>query len=418
MRMPDYFKLWLYKVRVILDYLKQGKLLLLLKKVFLNRQKRQRLLLTMGKKVKPSFFTLSMDRTVKTVLIIDQYLGGGANFHREQKINDLLASNKAVILLLNDPLSSRFLLCYIHPTFRCYTQEKHFDQCMAVCAETPVSEIMLNNCVSYANAADIPLAITALQQKTHCKLSLFLHDYFSICPSYNLLNDKDQFCGIPELSTCRNCLAHHTGHFKQLLPNCDIDSWRKQWQTCLTAADSIYAFSNSSIDLLSKAYPALDRKKILLQPHKVNYIHYQPRIKKQDGLHIAIVGNINRVEKGRDIVLEMVKLIEQQNLPVKMTVIGSLDEAPKSMKLNITGPYEREQLPHMLEQSGANLCFLPSIWPETFSYICEEIMQMNFPLAVFDLGAPAERVKNYSKGVVIPVITANAALKNIMMSQV
>jgi hypothetical protein len=28
---------------------------------------------------------------------------------------------------------------------------------------------------------------------------------------------------------------------------------------------------------------------------------------------------------------------------------------------------------------------LPSIWPETFSYVAEELMQLGVPLAVFDL---------------------------------
>jgi hypothetical protein len=41
-------------------------------------------------------------------------------------------------------------------------------------------------------------------------------------------------------------------------------------------------------------------------------------------------------------------------------------------------------------------------------------MQMSYPLAVFDLGAPAERVKRYDKGLIIKKIDAQFALGEII----
>jgi glycosyltransferase involved in cell wall biosynthesis len=53
---------------------------------------------------------------------------------------------------------------------------------------------------------------------------------------------------------------------------------------------------------------------------------------------------------------------------------------------------------------------LPSIWPETFSFVAEELMSMQVPLCCFDLGAPAERVREYGLGRVIRETDAEAAL--------
>ena len=39
---------------------------------------------------------------------------------------------------------------------------------------------------------------------------------------------------------------------------------------------------------------------------------------------------------------------------------------------------------------------------------------MGMPVAVFDLGAPAERVKKYSKGLIIVKIDAEYALRKIL----
>jgi len=56
---------------------------------------------------------------------------------------------------------------------------------------------------------------------------------------------------------------------------------------------------------------------------------------------------------------------------------------------------------------------LPSIWPETFSYVAEELMQLGVPLAVFNMGAPAERVAQYENGMVIDRVDAAHALQQL-----
>jgi len=41
-------------------------------------------------------------------------------------------------------------------------------------------------------------------------------------------------------------------------------------------------------------------------------------------------------------------------------------------------------------------------------------MVMGYPLAVFDLGAPAERVRHYRRGLILPQIDAADALARLM----
>jgi hypothetical protein len=47
------------------------------------------------------------------------------------------------------------------------------------------------------------------------------------------------------------------------------------------------------------------------------------------------------------------------------------------------------------------MIFIPSICPETFSYTTQEAINMEINVACFDLGAPAERLKNYSKSLIM-----------------
>jgi glycosyltransferase involved in cell wall biosynthesis len=79
-----------------------------------------------------------------------------------------------------------------------------------------------------------------------------------------------------------------------------------------------------------------------------------------------------------------------------------------------TGSYERSELVEKIEGSGANVFLFPSVWPETFSYVTQELMCLDVPIVCFDLGAPAERVRQYAKGWVIPLAHADVILDDII----
>lgn len=118
--------------------------------------------------------------------------------------------------------------------------------------------------------------------------------------------------------------------------------------------------------------------------------------------------------KGAGIVVEMARLILDRQLPVKITVIGSIEGLVESDAVSITGPYVRQNLPGIIEKVRANVFFVPSIWPETFSYVTAELMEMGVPVAVFNLGAQGERVATYPLGLVIHEIDSANALDQLI----
>ena len=66
-----------------------------------------------------------------------------------------------------------------------------------------------------------------------------------------------------------------------------------------------------------------------------------------------------------------------------------------------------------MEKYRADIVFIPSIWPETFSYTTSEAISMGMPIACFDMGAPAQRVGDYEHGLVLPQINPEKNLKQI-----
>ena len=85
-------------------------------------------------------------------------------------------------------------------------------------------------------------------------------------------------------------------------------------------------------------------------------------------------------------------------LDVNVVVIGDITESIHSKHFIATGRYKLDNLPSIIKEHDIDTFLVPFIYPETFSYTTQEIM-MELPLMVFDLGAPAERVRKYDKGV-------------------
>ncbi|WP_180371655.1 glycosyltransferase [Neomoorella thermoacetica] len=348
------------------------------------------------------------------VFVFDHNLGGGANLYREKRINEMRCAGERILLVYYDLPTLEYYIRYlegaIEETFKIGTLERVEE----IARFIKLKEIFFNNAFSFDDPLAIAILLPSLKNKTGAHLTIAVHDYFMICPSYTLLDYRGRFCGIPNLIQCQHCLSNSKGDFTLFVDCRNITEWRNAWGICLHEADTILCFSRSSVNLLMRAYPDLDETKFEIRPHSVEYL---PRrdvfLDYQTPLNIGVVGRIAE-HKGAGIIREMVKIIEEKNLPVKITIFGELEGSFSSPVLRVTGTYQREELPELIERARANLFFLPSICPETFSYVTEELMLMGVPLAVFDLGAPAERVRNYSKGLIIKEINARHALDQLI----
>ena len=118
-------------------------------------------------------------------------------------------------------------------------------------------------------------------------------------------------------------------------------------------------------------------------------------------LHIGVLGEIGP-HKGGAIVQALSEEIIRQDADTRISVIGTLEADCDATVVSETGPYDASSLVDMVEASGANIFLFPSIWPETFSYVIGELMQLDVPIVCFDMGAPAERLRRYPKGKSIP----------------
>jgi glycosyltransferase involved in cell wall biosynthesis len=160
----------------------------------------------------------------------------------------------------------------------------------------------------------------------------------------------------------------------------------------------------------------LNQNKVVLRPHKFSKSYLRPikESKNESFINIAVIGGINYA-KGGDIANSLFQLINREGLQgISLSIIGESGINYPDTNLLVTGRYSRDTLVTTVETLGINIFLMPSIWPETYSYVTDEMIAMNLPIVCFNVGAQAERVADYAKGLVLELdITASELLDQI-----
>lgn len=332
-------------------------------------------------------------------LIVDHAMGGGANAHRERILAAATAAGTTAVLVTYS-VSTLAIMAEVHAAGQPprVAPLESLDTLATVLAGGRLERIVYNCCVSFPRPLAVCRLLLDLARSRGVRLEVVIHDYFTVCPSAFLLDDRDEFCGVPDLARCRACLAAHEDGFVSLSGCTSIDDWRRAWGGLLEAADEIRCFSDSSRRLLERAYPGLGSR-ARVAPHEVMTLRRVRRDPPQAGgpLVIGVIGSISR-HKGAGVVAALAHAIEAQAAPVRIVVIGHVDAACPRSVVTETGPYQPVELPDLVERHGVQVVLLPSICPETFSFVSHEALAMGLPLVTLDLGAPADLARAHPLG--------------------
>jgi len=346
------------------------------------------------------------------ILIIDHDLGGGANYYRSDEVKKFTDQKIPVLV---------FIEYGGKMTIKVFTQEKNFNFLIPsleyldfIFNQIEIGEVIYNNLVGAKNPLDIIAFILNLKKKYFFKLTYLLHDYFSICPSYQLLNHRGRFCEAPiDLKICQSCLPNQSTKYCNFVrPNENINSWRRIWESFLLNSDKVVVFSDDSRQILTKVYPLLNRDKVIVNPHvySKSYLKAVDDSSMSNMINIGIIGGINYA-KGGEVVSRLFELINKENLKnISLSIIGDTSFDRLKSSILVTGSYSRESLVTLVESLRINIFLMPSIWPETYSYVTDEMIAMNLPIVCFDVGAQADKISNYSKGLVLDLDTTTSDL--------
>ena len=347
----------------------------------------------------------------KTLLVFSHALGGGAELYLDAQGPRWQAEGYSVLILRYVPGSDSYRLDCRFSDERFAVELADWDAVEALLHDCALDRIVVNELVTYPALFARLSDIGRLAREKGARLLMLIHDYLAVSPSINLVSPQDYLYA--REGTGFHCDRFYEADGRAAEFGCpSVAQWRERWERFLLACDEVRCFSESSRQLMAEVYPALHSLTVV--PHRVAYM---PRVHKERKttatLNIGVIGAISE-EKGLTILEQMAEIIHTEKLPIRIRVLGYTAREPKRRGIvSCTGKFERESLPELVEENEIDVILIPSIWPETFSYTTAESMMMGLPVAVFDLGAPAERVREYERGIVIPEISAEAAIREI-----
>lgn len=353
---------------------------------------------------------LCLKQSSKQILFFNHSIGGGATSYLDKRIMLELTKSSTVIVIRYNHVQGTYIFQFQSKYYKFTYQFTNISNLRLIMQWFPCTEIFINELVTYPQINELLKFIVELKEEFKSKLTMLIHDYFSVCPSIQLLNQRFEYCALPDTSVCMNCFEN-SGYDREFE---SIKLWRNNWEVFLNSCDEIIAFSNDSKSILENAYSNLNSS-ITVTPHVVNYIpKLNKRHKTTTQVNIGLMGDLT-IHKGAKFIGELLKEIDGKNLNVRIVLIGTNHGSNfSSHNFFETGRYKQYELPTLTLKNDIDIFLVPSICPETFSYTTEEAIKMEMPLSCFNLGAPAERIATYEKGLILDSMDAAEALEQIL----
>ncbi|QEP42044.1 glycosyltransferase [Ectothiorhodospiraceae bacterium BW-2] len=334
----------------------------------------------------------------ENILIISHDRGGGTERHISEDVQRLMSLNKGVFFLR--PLHKMAQTgSFSHPLVRNTPSmpEVVFSDDSAIAEllqRFKISEIHSHGLTDFQ--PDMATRIGQWCQQYQLRLEVNIHDYKVICPRINLHDRNGYYCGEPDEMGCNRCLTQLGSDFAVT----DIGWWRRLHQPILEQADCVNVPSEDVANRLRRYYSELS---LCTTPHEeidINALNFkQPKLSHNEPLHLVIPGAVSAI-KGYLVILHLARLIRAQQLPLRLTVMGYTmdDKLLRQEGVVITGRYQEVDGPNMLAQLNPHYVWLPSVWPETYSYTLSLALTTGYPVIAFDIGAIAERLRQLEEG--------------------
>jgi glycosyltransferase involved in cell wall biosynthesis len=223
-----------------------------------------------------------------------------------------------------------------------------------------------------------------------------LHDFYTLCPTTQLLDETHRFCG----GTCTpgdGWCELRGGWFRVAHPRLKhayVGVHRAAMGRALARCAKVTAPSPSAAALVREHFPALP----------VEVVEYGRDLAREDVAAEPLPGERARVvffsdlgvAKGIGAVRELLRIDREQGPRFQFHLFGgrSRDLGDLAALGGIYhGPFTRDELAPKLREIRPAFSIIPSIWPETYCFTLSESWALGLPVFASALGATGDRVR-------------------------
>ncbi|MBP3471824.1 MAG: glycosyltransferase [Paraprevotella sp.] len=374
-------------------------------------------------------FSVDIHRRPNVLMIVHTYqdppIGnvGGTSIHVYDLSKRLSAYYNIHVLYYNDVDNKYKLVSYVNgtkTTTDLETREKHAAQRL-YCDSF---QKLIDNIIALFNIKlihihhlkDMYLDMFYVAEARGIPVVYSAHDYFALCPNFNLLDADNKSCHQNDGRNCLKCVERKNGQAGE-----HVLVWQNEFHRCLKHTQLVVAPSNSVREIFLSFYRDLNIKIIEHGCNGCNACGASiEKVGNDKGkFNIAFIGGISEI-KGLRYLEELIDLVA--NTDVCIHLIGETKKAKYRVSRKnyiYHGQYDRNDLPRLLRQNNIHLACLLSIVAETFSYVLSETLLAGIPVITFDIGATAERTRKIDAGWIMPLgCTTNDLFNKILQIKV
>lgn len=227
------------------------------------------------------------------------------------------------------------------------------------------------------------------------KIYVYLHDFYTQCINFNLLRNKESFCGKGAISKekCTGCISYKLA--LEIIPN--IQAFLEKISERLV----VISPSESTASIWLSAYSQFEQS-IRIVPHKIFIGESMEKKRYQHSeIRMAFLGRPVK-HKGWD---QWCSLVEKYGCDkrFKFYVLGNVDVTNKDMvfySVSVTKGNPNDMV-NALVDNEIDVCFIWALWPETYSYTCIESVEAGtFIFTNSDSGNIADVVNKNRNGII------------------
>jgi GT2 family glycosyltransferase/glycosyltransferase involved in cell wall biosynthesis len=241
------------------------------------------------------------------------------------------------------------------------------------------------------------------------------HDFYTICPSVNLVDERNVYCAGKCTSTegaCRYALWGDQSY--PPLKHAAVRDWQKQMGGTLQRCDAFVTTSESTREILLGLYPFLRERPFHVLPHGRDFEQFDQLaapIENDEPIRIVVPGNLS-LPKGARIAADLARWSRTHR--IELHVMGALSQPLTPPKNYIYhGTYRRDEFASRVQAIRPHVGGVFSICAETYCHTLTELWASGVPVIGFDYGAVAERIRESGAGWLASRPTAEAVLELI-----
>jgi glycosyltransferase involved in cell wall biosynthesis len=287
--------------------------------------------------------------------------------------------------------------------------EQNGSRRIAVDLESGIREAMAitgARTIHFEGMHGVPLPAVMRLIESGVRVIVTSHDFSLFCARPHLIEEPiGDFCFYSEdLDRCHRCLRQAWDVRR------DAQRERRTMaRAILTSAAGLIFPSQFLLDQHRRLFSLPDLVAEVIEPG----VAVSPPLRRETRRAIAFAGSAKR-HKGAHLLPEIAR-----DLDANIHIFGGGDEdLLRAMRrvpnITVHGYYRVGTLPSLLARHGVGLVVIPSIWPETHSLVLSEAWLAGAAVAAFDLGAPAERIRQRGGGWLVPLETGAAGLVQII----